>query len=297
MRQKIILSIIIFLLIGAVLVLFLQDQHSKMDEKKEFSGDSAYQFVLEQMKYGPRVPGSLSHQFTREYISQNLKDFGWDVEIQENTVRGYQIFNIIGKQGNSGEITVIGAHYDSRIFASAESSEQAQNLPVPGANDGASGVAVLLELARTLPPQSENQIWLVFFDAEDQGHIEDREWIMGSRAFVQDLTQKPSRVVIIDMIGDADLQIFREHNSDPLLTDQLWQSASDLGFSDHFIDQEKYNILDDHIPFIETGIPAVDIIDFDYPWWHTLSDTEDKVSPESLEIVGKTLIKWLETNP
>lgn len=120
---------------------------------------------------------------------------------------------------------------------------------------------------------------------------------MGSRLFVQELAQKPSRAVIIDMIGDTDLQVFREHNSDPQMTDQLWQAAYDLGYSSYFIDQEKYNILDDHIPFIEAGIPAVDIIDFDYPWWHTLSDTVDKVSPQSLEIVGKTLIKWLESNP
>jgi Zn-dependent M28 family amino/carboxypeptidase len=179
----------------------------------------------------------------------------------------------------------------------SESSESAQLLPVPGANDGASGVAVLLELARILPPVNNNQMWLVFFDAEDQGHIDNFEWIMGSRVFVQELKQKPSRAVIIDMIGDADLQIFREHNSDIEMTDQLWRTADELGFSSYFIDEEKYNILDDHIPFIEVGIPAVDIIDFDYPWWHTLSDTADKVTPQSLEIVGKTLIKWLETNP
>lgn len=297
MVRKIILGFLIILTIGAILYLFLGNNKNVAVEKKEFSGDSAYQFVLDQVNYGPRVPGSLSHQLTREYISQHLQEYGWTVDIQEKTVSGYQIINIIGKRGDSGEITVVGAHYDSRIHASAETTDSAQMLPVPGANDGASGVAVLLELARVLPPAKNGQLWLVFFDAEDQGHIDDREWIMGSRLFVQELAQKPSRAVIIDMIGDTDLQVFREHNSDPQMTDQLWQAAYDLGYSSYFIDQEKYNILDDHIPFIEAGIPAVDIIDFDYPWWHTLSDTVDKVSPQSLEIVGKTLIKWLESNP
>lgn len=297
MVRKIILGFLIILTIGAILYLFLGNNKNVAVEKKEFSSDSAYQFVLDQVNYGPRVPGSLSHQLTREYISQHLQEYGWTVDIQEKTVSGYQIINIIGKRGDSGEITVVGAHYDSRIDASAETTDSAQMLPVPGANDGASGVAVLLELARVLPPAKNGQLWLVFFDAEDQGHIDDREWIMGSRLFVQELAQNPSRAVIIDMIGDTDLQVFREHNSDPQITDQLWQAAYDLGYSSYFIDQEKYNILDDHIPFIEAGIPAVDIIDFDYPWWHTLSDTVDKVSPQSLEIVGKTLIKWLESNP
>ena len=297
MVRKIILGFLIILTIGAILYLFLGNNKNVAVEKKEFSGDSAYQFVLDQVNYGPRVPGSLSHQLTREYISQHLQEYGWTVDIQEKTVSGYQIINIIGKRGDSGEITVVGAHYDSRIHASAETTDSAQMLPVPGANDGASGVAVLLELARVLPPAKNGQLWLVFFDAEDQGHIDDLEWIMGSRLFVQELAQNPSRAVIIDMIGDTDLQVFREHNSDPQITDQLWQAAYDLGYSSYFIDQEKYNILDDHIPFIEAGIPAVDIIDFDYPWWHTLSDTVDKVSPQSLEIVGKTLIKWLESHP
>ncbi len=297
MVRKIILGFLIILTIGAILYLFLGNNKNVAVEKKEFSGDSAYQFVLDQVNYGPRVPGSLSHQLTREYISQHLQEYGWTVDIQEKTVSGYQIINIIGKRGDSGEITVVGAHYDSRIHASAETTDSAQILPVPGANDGASGVAVLLELARVLPPAKNGQLWLVFFDAEDQGHIDDREWIMGSRLFVKELAQNPSRAVIIDMIGDTDLQVFREHNSDPQITDQLWQAAYDLGYSSYFIDQEKYNILDDHIPFIEAGIPAVDIIDFDYPWWHTLSDTIDKVSPQSLEIVGKTLIKWLESHP
>jgi Zn-dependent M28 family amino/carboxypeptidase len=163
---------------------------------------------------------------------------------------------------------------------------------VPAANDGASGVAVLLELARTLP-EGEVPVWLVFFDAEDNGRIEGWDWILGSREFVANNPIRPQAVVIVDMIGDADLNIYKEQNSDPALTNAIWAVARDLGYGDRFLPEYKYSILDDHTPFLEAGIPAVDIIDFDYPYYHTLEDTPDKVSPQSLEIVGKTLWTWL----
>jgi Zn-dependent M28 family amino/carboxypeptidase len=177
------------------------------------------------------------------------------------------------------------------------------NLPVPGANDGASGVAVLLEFARILPPyldqitklekDSFRQVWLVFFDAEDNGRLEGWDWILGSKAFVADLEMYPDAAVVVDMIGDADLNIYKERYSDTLLINEIWEQAKQLGYSDYFIPTYKYNILDDHYPFLVKGIPAVDIIDFDYPYWHTTSDTIDKVSSHSLQIVGDTLLAWL----
>jgi Zn-dependent M28 family amino/carboxypeptidase len=104
---------------------------------------------------------------------------------------------------------------------------------------------------------------------------------------------KPSAVVVVDMVGDADLNIYKESNSDPRLTAEIWDSAKKLGFSDKFIDQYKFPMIDDHTPFLEAGIPAVDIIDFDYPYWHTVQDTADKVSAESLQVVGETLRVWV----
>jgi len=296
MRRTRLIIFAVLLFVCAAGVLLLMQSKSTKNTPEPFSGESAYQFLLAQMEFGPRTPGSLAHQQTRGYITAHLQEYGWNVQIHETNVNGHPIINIIGSRG-SGDITVIGAHYDSRNYASAESTEEMQQQPVPGANDGASGVAVLLELARTLPEQPGKQLSLVFFDAEDQGHIADWEWIMGSRVFVQDLTIHPSRVIILDMIGDSDLHIYREQGSDAVLTDQIWQAASDLGYSDSFVNEQKYAILDDHLPFIEAGIPAVDIIDFDYPWWHTTADTADKVSPQSLEIVGRTITHWLETNP
>ena len=164
--------------------------------------------------------------------------------------------------------------------------------PVPGANDGASGVAVLLELARTLPADSV-PTWLVFFDTEDNGRVEGWDWILGSRAFAEEVTVQPQAVVIVDMIGDSDLNIYYEKNSDPTLRAEIWSTAADLGYDKQFIQEEKYNMLDDHTPFVEKGIPAVDMIDFDYPYWHTVQDTPDKVSAESLKAVGDTLWHWV----
>ena len=158
-------------------------------------------------------------------------------------------------------------------------------------------MAVLLELARSLPKDLDKQIWLVFFDAEDNGNIPGWDWLLGSQAFVDSLQGKPDSVVVIDMIGDANLDIYLEQNSDKGLSTSIWAEAARLGFSSKFIPLPKYSMLDDHTPFLKAGIPAVDIIDFDYPYWHTTQDTADKVSAQSMQIVGDTLQAWLTREP
>ncbi|MFL7795247.1 MAG: M28 family peptidase, partial [Anaerolineae bacterium] len=204
--------------------------------------------------------------------------------------RDTPVRNIVGRLGQ-GPVIIIGAHYDTRRSADMEDA----SVPVMGANDGASGVAVLLELARTLDRNKlENEIWLTFFDAEDNGRLDDWEWCVGSRYMAQNLAITPESVVVVDMIGDADQNIYYERNSDSVLQVRLWDIAAALGYSDTFIDEYGYAIYDDHRPFIDRGIPAVDIIDFDYPYWHTTQDTPDKVSAESLERVGRVLEVWLE---
>ena len=116
---------------------------------------------------------------------------------------------------------------------------------------------------------------------------------MGSRAFVDALDTRPEAVVIVDMIGDASQDIYIERNSDPALVDEIWGIAGELGYSDRIIPTPRHSMLDDHTPFLEAGIPAVDMIDFDYAYWHTTDDTPDKISAESLEAVGATLQEWL----
>jgi Zn-dependent M28 family amino/carboxypeptidase len=166
-------------------------------------------------------------------------------------------------------------------------------MPVPGANDGASGVAVLLELARSLHSgHLAREVWLTFFDAEDNGGLGGWEWAAGAKFMAENLTLRPEVVVVVDMVGDADQQIYYDKNSDSGWSQRIW--ASLIGWATETISSSQSMVLDDHIPFAQKGIPAVDIIDFDYPYWHTTEDTIDKVSPTSLERVGRTLEVFVE---
>jgi hypothetical protein len=257
-----------------------------------FDGERAYTDVQTQVAFGPRIPETEGHAKTVEWIREELVKVGWQVEIQESEALGHPIRNIVARRSDASPQVILGAHYDTRLHADSDPGPKTSLTPVPGANDGASGVAVLLELARTLPEDTVD-VWLVFFDAEDNGRFEGWDWILGSREFVKNNAVQPRAVVIVDMIGDADLNIYKERNSNPELTDEIWAVAKGLGYENVFIPEYKHSMLDDHMPFIQAGMPAVDIIDFDYPYWHTIEDTPDKVSAESLERVGRTLWAWV----
>jgi glutaminyl-peptide cyclotransferase len=245
-----------------------------------------------QVNFGPRIPGTEGHAKIVEWMQEELSQAGWQVEVQESEAIGNPIRNVVAKRGGESPQIILGAHYDTRIFADSDPDSANHSSPVPGANDGASGVAVLLELARVLPEDSV-PIWLVFFDAEDNGRIPGWDWILGSREFVRLNPVQPRAVVIVDMIGDADLNIHKERNSDPDIMDEIWTVAQGLEYDSFFLSDYKHSMLDDHTPFLEAGIPAVDIIDFDYPYWHTVEDTPDKVSAASLQAVGETLQAWI----
>lgn len=265
---------------------------------EQFNGGQALQYIADQMAFGPRVTGSSGHAQVIDWIQSQLRSSGWDVELQETERFGHTIKNIIGKRASNTVAVrtgwiILGAHFDTRMIADHDPDPEKVQQPVPGANDGASGVAVLLEIARVLPKDTSKDIWLVFFDAEDNGNIPGWDWILGSRAFAENLDSSPDVVVVIDMVGDRDLNLYYEANSNQVISRQIWSAAADLGY-EQFIPSVKYRMLDDHIPFIQQGIPAVDIIDFDYPYWHTSQDTLDKVSAESLEAVGVTLIRWIQ---
>ena len=258
-----------------------------------FDGKRAYQDVIYQVEIEERYPGSPGHSQLLDYITRELITAGWDVERQLAAIGGKNVINLIATRNKDTKYILLGAHYDNRIFADQDPDQALRTRPVPGANDGASGVAVLLELARTLPEDLPVSTRLVFFDAEDNGGIGDWDWILGSRAYVRDIHPLPQSAVILDMIGDSDLQVYYECNSNPQLREDIWRVADDLGYEDKFIKQERHSMLDDHTPFLEAGIPAVDLIDFDYPYWHTTEDTADKVSPDSLQIIGDTITTWL----
>lgn len=277
-----------------VILVFAQLSCSTPSQEVQFDGQSALMFVVEQMAFGPRIPGSEESWKTAVWVVEQMESIGWETEVQHFSYRGTPLMNIIAKSegGSERKPILVGAHYDTRPYADRDPINP--EAPVPGANDGASGVAVLIELARVLDKDRIRQpVWLVFFDAEDSGNIDGWDWIVGSSFFVDNLTQDLEAAVIVDMVGDRDLQLFIEKNSDPGLVQEIWQLADQLGYA-AFINTPKYSMIDDHSPFLRIGVPAVDIIDFDYPYWHTISDTSDKVSADSLEQVGRTLEHWLE---
>jgi glutaminyl-peptide cyclotransferase len=289
-------ALIYLSLIGALLLLvagYYAVSFSTVDQTPaSFDGTRALADVQQQVDFGPRIPGSEGHAQVRAWMQAELEEAGWIVEVHESNRLGHPIYNIIAKRDDTPAQIILGAHYDTRMVADHDPDPTKHTEPVPGANDGASGVAVLLELARTLPDDTV-PIWLVFFDTEDNGRIEGWDWILGSRAFVEEVSIQPRAAVIVDMIGDADLNIHLERNSDPAIRAEIWSTAASQGYGDVFINTEKHSMLDDHTPFLEAGIPAVDIIDFDYPYWHTVADTPDKVSAESLRAVGDTLWHWV----
>jgi Zn-dependent M28 family amino/carboxypeptidase len=288
---KIYLTLIGFLLILVISWYTLSFSNSRSIQEG-FDGERAYEHVLTQVEFGSRAPGTVGHTLTRDWIESQLTTFGWKVTRQEAESMDHPIQNIIAFKEEGDPVIILAAHYDTRYFADEDPVPSNRLKPVPGANDGASGVAVLLELSRTMSDQNW-PAWLVFFDAEDNGRIEGWDWILGSTVFVQSLGGAPEAVVVLDMIGDSDLQIYYENNSDPFLRSEIWATASELGFDNIFISQEKYSMLDDHTPFVQAGIPAVDIIDFDYPYWHTTEDTPDKVSAASLDVIGTTVLTWI----
>jgi len=298
MKRNILLLLTIFI-VGVVVVLAVSLNRingiAQEPESLDFNGERALQDVANQLAFGPRLPGTPAHQDTIDYFLTELELAGWSAEIQHTNWEGHEIKNVIAKRG-SGPWIIVGAHFDTRMAADHDPIAENVALPVPGANDGASGCAVLLELARTLPEDLDQEVWLVFFDAEDQGNIPGWDWILGSRAMaasLPDASNRPEAVVILDMIGDADLNIYMERNSNEAITREIWSVAAELGYANQFIPQNKFAMLDDHTPFLELGIPAVDIIDFDYDYYHTTQDTLDKVSAESLEAVGRTMQRWI----
>ncbi len=286
--------IITFASLGIVLIALASELiYHALRPVTPFSGQRAYQDVAAQVALGPRTPGSVAHDKAIIYIQQELEKAGWTVQIQATEWLKFSVQNIIAIRSKAAPHIIVGAHYDSRLLADQDTGP-GRSQAVPGANDGASGVSILLELARTLPDESI-PVSLVFFDAEDNGGLDNRQWIMGSQAYVKSLTVKPQAAVIVDMVGDTNLNIYEERNSDPTLTAEIWSQAASLGFGKYFIATPKYDMIDDHSPFLEAGIPAVDIIDFDYPYWHTAADTLDKVSAQSLQAVGETLWAWIES--
>lgn len=262
-----------------------------------FDGETTLQLVADQLAFGPRYPGSEGHLLLRDWIQAELEAKNLDVALEQFSYKGFGAMNIVGKANvGAGPIIILGAHYDTR----ARADQSGVDDPVLGAVDGGSGVAVLLELADVLEYHTiPNEIWFTFFDVEDNGSggIEGWGWIAGSTYMAEKLPEPIDQyeaMVLVDMVGQVQQELYYEANSNPAVREELWMIAAEQGYSD-FIPTNKYSMIDDHIPFLRRGIPAVDIIDFDYDGWHTINDTLDQMSADSLERVGRVIEIWLET--
>ncbi len=283
-------SIVAALAVGCGSAGPVPEGEQNISEPRKFDGQRAYEYALDQCEIGPRPSGTEAGWATGDYIVARLEEAGWAVETEEFDYGGVQLRNVVGKLGE-GPVVILGAHYDTRPVADRDA--QHANQPIVGGNDGASGVAVLLELAAVLAQHPlKNEVWLVFFDGEDRGKLEGWPFSVGAAYMAQHLTVQPDYVIVVDMVGDAQEELPYEANSDPTLRARLWNIAAGLGY-EQFVAELGHPIVDDHVPFLQQGIAAVDIIDFDYPYWHTIEDTCDKVSADSLQRVGRVLEEFL----
>jgi glutaminyl-peptide cyclotransferase len=261
----------------------------------------AMQHVREMVAFGPRPLGSANHKKVEDYITSRLKGDSVedDVFTAETPVGKFPVRNIIAKfAGTRDGIIVMASHYDTNY--------PLRNTSYIGANDGASSSALLLEIASQLRGKKRDgySVWLVWDDAEEAMKPEtelafDKDSLYGIRHLAEkwqnDGTLKKIKAFLLaDMIGDADLNIDRDQNSTPWLEDIVYQAASRLGYQSHFFARDN-QVTDDHIPFMQRGVPCADLIDFDYGYnnvfWHTPQDTVDKLSPKSLEIAGSTILE------
>jgi len=264
-----------------------------------FDQQRAFRDLQRQCAFGPRVPGSEAHELCSRWLADQLSACTRHVIRQSftATARGKQLrlTNLVAVFNPQGsEHVLLCAHWDSRPVADRDPAPASRARPVPGANDGASGVAVLLEIARALKRRPPRQrVTIALFDGEDYGAATD-EMLLGSREFARRFSGPPvSWAALLDMVGDRELRLPVEQHSQRLaaqVVDRIWSAAARVG-STAFVRERGPGIVDDHLPLLAKGIPCVDVIDFDYPYWHTASDTPDKCSPASLGQVGRAVLE------
>jgi hypothetical protein len=270
-----------------------------------FDGEVARQYVKAQLDFGPRVPGTDAHRKAGDWIVTQMKqraDTVFEQTFSHTTVTGkvLPMRNIFARfRPSATERVLYLTHWDSRPTSDESVDPAKRALPVPGANDGASGVALFIALGDVLkktPPTVG--VDLLFTDGEDWGDFDKNEDVLiGSTYFAEHLPSpdyQPMFGVLWDMIGDRDLQIYQEINSiehAPEVVTRVWSTAAELGYQNVFIPQQKYQVTDDHMPLVRKGLRVIDVIDLDYqPYHHTPEDTFDKVTAQSLKIVGDVAV-------
>ncbi len=290
----------------------------------EFSADSAYAYVAWQCAAGPRVPGTQAHAATAAWLEGKLREFGADTVIVQTgdaldaDGKHVPIRNILA-QYNAGatERLLLLAHYDTRPWADEDPDPQAHNTPIDGANDGASGVGVLLEVARQLGMQNPGYgVDILMTDAEDSGKSApdgadaetrakyDDSWCLGTQYFARNLPyaagKKPSQAILLDMVGGRNAVFPREYFSEqaaPGVVQRISDAAAKAGVADRFPTMVGGAVNDDHLPLIAAGIPAADIIEIGHPQtrsfnptWHTLADNISNIDAATLGVVGSVIL-------
>jgi hypothetical protein len=279
--------------------------------KPVFDAERAYAEVVRQVEFGPRVPGTAGHDAARAYFVETLEALADRVLEQpvtatigdSVTVTGTNIVASFNLDSDVRTRIMLAAHWDTRPRADRDPDSTRHTEPVPGANDGASGVAVLLEMARLFhdaPP--DVGVDLVLFDLEDLGDYATADttasrtpFALGSAAFVRaNPTYRPTFGILLDMVGDVNLRIAKEGYSQtyaPRIVEKVWAAAAAVG-ADAFVDAPGGAVEDDHLPFLRQGVPVIDLIQSPFPdTWHTTSDTPEHVSPASLGQVGDVLVE------
>ena len=266
-----------------------------------FDGGRAYGDLVRQCEFGPRVPGTRGHVECAGWLEEELGASADGVEVQRFTAvvggEAVPLSNIVAMfEGKGQGHVLLCAHWDTRPRADQDPDPGNRGKPIAGANDGASGVAVLLEVARALKAHPPRQrVTIVLFDGEDYGATAEAMYL-GSKHFAA--TYAGPEVewgVLLDMVGDRDLRIRPERFSvrrAPGVVERVWAAAERVG-AKGFVREPGPAILDDHVPLLERGIPCIDVIDFEYPYWHTVGDTPDKCSAASLGEVGRTVLEAL----
>jgi glutaminyl-peptide cyclotransferase len=286
---------------AAVLPFFFATSVTKSGPRKiweEFSGEKAFAHVQRLVDFGPRPAGSTAIEKSRDYIEDQLRRFGWQVTRQtfsDDTPRGkIQFVNLITQFSGQGKASspsfLLCSHYDTKMFDAIQ---------FVGANDGGSSTGLLLELARVIGqhPNLARKIELVFFDGEEAVEQFSRaDGLYGSRYFARQLQGAGAKQfrggLLFDMVGDRSLNITLPADSPPEMARDIFAAAEALKLRSYFTYLDR-GMTDDHTPLNAIGIPTIDIIDFDFPWWHTADDTMDKISAQSLQTVGAVAFYYL----
>ena len=296
----------------------VESQPVKQQNVPAFDADSAWVFVENQVKFGPRVPNSEAHVACGNYLTSELKRFGAQVYEQEATLTAYngtqlKAKNIIGSYNpENSKRVLLFAHWDSRPYADHDKDPANHMKPIDGADDGASGVGVLLEMARQFSIKSPAiGIDIIFFDAEDYGTPEfvkeykENTWCLGAQFWAKNPHVKGYKAdfgILLDMVGAKNASFFKEATSmryAPQIVEEVWSTARDLGYGKFFINAEGGAITDDHqYVILGRNIPCIDIIYTDPesdngfgPHWHTQNDTMDNIDRETLKAVGQTVLQ------